>query len=50
MGQDAEKVCVFQPPDPGAPRRAFSHISFSPGKHPQRSPLGKQAVLAAWGG
>ncbi len=24
--------------------------SFSPRKHPQRSPLGEQAVLAAWGG
>jgi hypothetical protein len=38
------------PPDPGAPRRTFSHASFSPRKYPQRSPLGEQAVLAAWGG
>jgi len=53
------------PPDPGgyfthptrvcrdslfAQGRAFSHASFSPRNHPQRSPLGEQAVLAAWGG
>src|SRR6185436_8874899 len=38
------------PPDPGAPRRAFSHAAFSPRKHPQRSPRGEQAVLAAGGG
>ena len=38
------------PPIPGSPRRAFHQAAFSPRKHPQRSPLGEQAVLAAWGG
>jgi len=44
------KKSLFTPPDPGAPSRAFSHASFSPPTHPQLSPLGEQAVLAAWGG
>jgi hypothetical protein len=44
------KRSLFSPARPGAPRRAFSQAAFSPRKHPQRSPLGEQAVLAAWGG
>jgi hypothetical protein len=26
---DTEKIPLFHPPNPGAPRRAFSHASFS---------------------
>ena len=44
------KSLCSHPPNPGAPRRTLHQASFSTRKHPQRSPLGEQAVLAAWGG
>jgi len=44
------KKSLFSPTLPGAPRRAFHQAAFSPRKPPQCSPLGEQAVLAAWGG
>jgi len=30
LTQDAQTGQIFHPPDPGAPKRAFSHTSFSP--------------------
>jgi hypothetical protein len=44
------KKSLFSPTRPQRAETRFSHASFSPRKHPQRSPLGEQAVLAAWGG
>jgi hypothetical protein len=37
------------PPSPSAPRRVFPRASFSAQSNPQRTPLGKRAVLAAQG-
>jgi len=37
------------PPSPGTPRRAFPQPSFSARRNPQRTPLGRRAVLAARG-
>jgi hypothetical protein len=44
------KKPVFSPAQPLRAETHFSRASFSPRKHPQRSPRGEQAVLAAWGG
>ncbi len=44
------KKPVFSPAQPLRAETRFSRDSFSPRKHPQRSPFGEQAVLAAWGG
>jgi len=40
----------FSPAQPRCAKTHPSPASFSPRKHSQRSPLGEQAVLAAWGG
>ena len=41
------KKSPSHPPGPGAPGRAFSHASFSPRKHPQRSPSGQNCARSS---
>ena len=43
-------MTFFSPAQPLRAERAFPQAAFSTRQNPQRTPLGEQAVLAAWGG